>query len=222
MILVGNKVDLEGEREVSSGEGKALAQDWSCPFMETSAKNKGSVDELFAEIVRQMNYSTVPSGGDQCCSCALLWTHKPDSTQGVMLSFCQKLSLCKSILTSHCCLIVAQKWQQSVMYHSLEVFTWQSTWMFFPGFFFSFFYSFVFDTSLEMCLIYRLYRKMDIVRVWSHIVGGPTLANQVLDTSASFIFVLLFVRQIITLILICWQIQNNMTVFFYVLTIWSW
>ncbi|KAK6311109.1 hypothetical protein J4Q44_G00191640 [Coregonus suidteri] len=26
MVLVGNKVDLEGEREVSSGEGKALAQ----------------------------------------------------------------------------------------------------------------------------------------------------------------------------------------------------
>ncbi|XP_029379974.1 ras-related protein Rap-2b-like isoform X2 [Echeneis naucrates] len=72
MILVGNKVDLEGEREVSSGEGKALAQDWNCPFMETSAKNKGSVDELFAEIVRQMNYSTVPSGGDKCCSCVLL------------------------------------------------------------------------------------------------------------------------------------------------------
>ncbi|XP_064313902.1 ras-related protein Rap-2b isoform X2 [Phalacrocorax carbo] len=55
MILVGNKVDLEGEREVSFGEGKALAEEWSCPFMETSAKNKASVDELFAEIVRQMN-----------------------------------------------------------------------------------------------------------------------------------------------------------------------
>ncbi|XP_069649049.1 ras-related protein Rap-2b isoform X2 [Haliaeetus albicilla] len=53
MILVGNKVDLEGEREVSFGEGKALAEEWSCPFMETSAKNKASVDELFAEIVRQ-------------------------------------------------------------------------------------------------------------------------------------------------------------------------
>ncbi|NXQ76662.1 RAP2B protein, partial [Quiscalus mexicanus] len=44
MILVGNKVDLEGEREVSFGEGKALAEEWSCPFMETSAKNKASVD----------------------------------------------------------------------------------------------------------------------------------------------------------------------------------
>ncbi|KAL3988435.1 fibroblast growth factor 21 [Sarotherodon galilaeus] len=66
------RVDLEGEREVSSGEGKALAQEWNCPFMETSAKNKGSVDELFAEIVRQMNYTNVPSGGDKCCSCVVL------------------------------------------------------------------------------------------------------------------------------------------------------
>uniref|UniRef100_A0A670IRD2 small monomeric GTPase n=2 Tax=Podarcis TaxID=42163 RepID=A0A670IRD2_PODMU len=73
MILVGNKVDLEGEREVSFGEGKALAEDWSCPFMETSAKNKASVDELFAEIVRQMNYASQPNGDDQCCSsCVIL------------------------------------------------------------------------------------------------------------------------------------------------------
>ncbi|XP_008307416.1 ras-related protein Rap-2b [Cynoglossus semilaevis] len=73
MILVGNKVDLEGEREVSSGEGKALADDWSCPFMETSAKNKSSVDELFAEIVRQMNFAPAPNGDDQCCSsCVIL------------------------------------------------------------------------------------------------------------------------------------------------------
>ncbi|KAF2978040.1 hypothetical protein EK904_013891 [Melospiza melodia maxima] len=73
MILVGNKVDLEGEREVSFGEGKALAEEWSCPFMETSAKNKASVDELFAEIVRQMNYAAQPNGDEPCCaSCAIL------------------------------------------------------------------------------------------------------------------------------------------------------
>ncbi|XP_069474507.1 ras-related protein Rap-2b [Ambystoma mexicanum] len=73
MILVGNKVDLEGEREVSYGEGKALADEWNCPFLETSAKNKTSVDELFAEIVRQMNYASQPNGGNQCCSsCVIL------------------------------------------------------------------------------------------------------------------------------------------------------
>ncbi|KAG7282923.1 hypothetical protein CRUP_018423 [Coryphaenoides rupestris] len=50
VILVGNKVDLESEREVSAGEGQALAEEWGCPFMETSAKSKTMVDELFAEI----------------------------------------------------------------------------------------------------------------------------------------------------------------------------
>ena len=72
MILVGNKVDLEGEREVSYGEGTALAEEWSCPFMETSAKNKASVDELFAEIVRQMNYAAQPNGDEGCCSACVI------------------------------------------------------------------------------------------------------------------------------------------------------
>lgn len=68
VILVGNKVDLESEREVSSGEGQALAEEWGCPFMETSAKSKTMVDELFAEIVRQMDYATQPDKDDPCCS----------------------------------------------------------------------------------------------------------------------------------------------------------
>ncbi|CAD7673614.1 unnamed protein product [Nyctereutes procyonoides] len=72
MILVGNKVDLEGKREVSYGEGKALAEKWICPFMETSAKNKASVDELFAEIVRQMNYAAQPNGDECCCSACVI------------------------------------------------------------------------------------------------------------------------------------------------------
>ncbi|XP_004408771.1 ras-related protein Rap-2a isoform X2 [Enhydra lutris kenyoni] len=68
VILVGNKVDLESEREVSSNEGRALAEEWGCPFMETSAKSKTMVDELFAEIVRQMNYAAQPDKDDPCCS----------------------------------------------------------------------------------------------------------------------------------------------------------
>uniref|UniRef100_A0A8D2NS47 RAP2A, member of RAS oncogene family n=1 Tax=Zosterops lateralis melanops TaxID=1220523 RepID=A0A8D2NS47_ZOSLA len=68
VILVGNKVDLESEREVSLSEGRALAEEWGCPFMETSAKSKTMVDELFAEIVRQMNYAAQPDKDDPCCS----------------------------------------------------------------------------------------------------------------------------------------------------------
>uniref|UniRef100_A0A2D4J9C9 small monomeric GTPase n=1 Tax=Micrurus lemniscatus lemniscatus TaxID=129467 RepID=A0A2D4J9C9_MICLE len=83
MILVGNKVDLEGEREVSFGEGKALAEEWNCPFMETSAKNKASVDELFAEIVRQMNYASQPNGDDQCWpACVTLGKEKKKGGTG--------------------------------------------------------------------------------------------------------------------------------------------
>ncbi|XP_048388140.1 ras-related protein Rap-2a isoform X2 [Stegostoma tigrinum] len=72
VILVGNKVDLESEREVSGAEGRALAEEWGCPFMETSAKSKTMVDELFAEIVRQMNYAAQPDKEDQCCSSCVL------------------------------------------------------------------------------------------------------------------------------------------------------
>jgi len=53
MILVANKCDISGEnRKVSSEEGKALAQKFGCKYIETSAKNKINVDEVFQELVR--------------------------------------------------------------------------------------------------------------------------------------------------------------------------
>jgi Ras-related protein Rap-2C len=68
ILLVGNKVDLEHQREVSTLEGMTLAQSWGCPFMETSAKNRCNVNEVFAEVVREMSLS---SGKDsrkfRCC-----------------------------------------------------------------------------------------------------------------------------------------------------------
>ncbi|XDV37179.1 hypothetical protein PO909_006829 [Leuciscus waleckii] len=72
LILVGNKVDLESEREVAGSDGRALAQEWGCPFIETSAKSKSMVDELFAEIVRQMNYTTLPEKQEQCCTACVV------------------------------------------------------------------------------------------------------------------------------------------------------
>lgn len=78
LILVGNKVDLESEREVAGSDGRALAQEWGCPFIETSAKSKSMVDELFAEIVRQMNYTTLPEKQEQCCTaCVVQWASRP-------------------------------------------------------------------------------------------------------------------------------------------------
>lgn len=52
LILVGNKSDLESEREVTTTEGKELAKAWRLPFVETSAKLRTGVDESFFELVR--------------------------------------------------------------------------------------------------------------------------------------------------------------------------
>lgn len=66
IVLVGNKVDLESEREVRTNEGATLASEWGCPFFETSAKSKRNVDELFAEIVRETNFMSQPQS-KPCC-----------------------------------------------------------------------------------------------------------------------------------------------------------
>ena len=53
MVLVGNKSDLESEREVSYAEGKELADAFGISFYETSAKSKINVQEVFKDIVLQ-------------------------------------------------------------------------------------------------------------------------------------------------------------------------
>lgn len=68
ILLVGNKVDMEHQREVSTVEGMALAQSWGCPFMETSAKNRCNVNEVFAEVVREMSVSQGKDHHNYCCS----------------------------------------------------------------------------------------------------------------------------------------------------------
>ncbi|KAJ6232697.1 ras-like protein rasb [Anaeramoeba flamelloides] len=55
IIIVGNKSDLENERQISKGEGQDLAKTYDCPFFETSAKYRINVDEAFFESVREIN-----------------------------------------------------------------------------------------------------------------------------------------------------------------------
>ncbi|XP_007896957.1 GTP-binding protein Di-Ras2 [Callorhinchus milii] len=50
VMLVGNKCD-ETVKEVDSKEGEALAKEWKCAFMETSAKLNHNVKELFQELL---------------------------------------------------------------------------------------------------------------------------------------------------------------------------
>ena len=62
MVLVGNKCDLEEERVIPREQGMNLARQWNCQFMETSAKLKVNVNEVFFDIVRQINRFQVHRG----------------------------------------------------------------------------------------------------------------------------------------------------------------
>jgi len=54
MVIVGNKCDLEDQREVTTDEGADLAKTIGCPFFETSAKTRINVEESFMEVVREI------------------------------------------------------------------------------------------------------------------------------------------------------------------------
>ena len=54
VVIAGNKCDLDNERAVSKEEGQALANEWSCPFYETSAKEKIQNEECFYALVREI------------------------------------------------------------------------------------------------------------------------------------------------------------------------
>ncbi|KAG6910607.1 hypothetical protein DXG01_009558, partial [Tephrocybe rancida] len=53
-MLVGNKCDKTYEREVSKDEGAALARQFGCEFIETSAKTAQNVERLFTNLVRAL------------------------------------------------------------------------------------------------------------------------------------------------------------------------
>lgn len=53
-ILVGNKTDLEEAREVSTAEGKLLAEAQGLFFMETSALDSSNVKAAFETVVKEI------------------------------------------------------------------------------------------------------------------------------------------------------------------------
>ncbi|XP_045144040.1 ras-related protein Rap-2c-like [Echinops telfairi] len=54
LVLVATKADLDAERQVLTAQGRALAREWRCPFLEITAKSKLMVDQVFTQIVREM------------------------------------------------------------------------------------------------------------------------------------------------------------------------
>ncbi|KIO21161.1 hypothetical protein M407DRAFT_130306 [Tulasnella calospora MUT 4182] len=54
VIVIGNKCDLEYERQVGMNEGRDLAKHFGCQFLETSAKQRIHVDDAFIQLVREI------------------------------------------------------------------------------------------------------------------------------------------------------------------------
>ena len=52
MILVANKCDMEQDRVVTVEDGKDLAKEFKCRYVETSARLRVNVDEAFQFLVR--------------------------------------------------------------------------------------------------------------------------------------------------------------------------
>lgn len=65
VILVGNKSDLAEERAVSRKQGQELADKWGCLFVETTAKQWGSVEGVFMSLIGELEKPKVLDG--DCC-----------------------------------------------------------------------------------------------------------------------------------------------------------
>lgn len=54
IIIVGNKCDLEDEREVETVAAQRIAKEKNCPFFETSATARINVEDAFFQIIQDI------------------------------------------------------------------------------------------------------------------------------------------------------------------------
>ena len=67
IILVGNKIDDEKNRKVTTEEGEEMAKECGLNFFETSAKSGVNIDTTFNELVKKTveTYSKIDEKGDK-------------------------------------------------------------------------------------------------------------------------------------------------------------
>lgn len=54
LLVLGNKLDLESERQVDTQEAKQIADDWNAIFFETSAKTRQNIDYALTALIKSI------------------------------------------------------------------------------------------------------------------------------------------------------------------------
>lgn len=68
LIVVGNKCDLESERNVSQDEGKELAEKFNADFIEVSVRKEIRIDEIFTTLIKKIDQPKITSETNKGCS----------------------------------------------------------------------------------------------------------------------------------------------------------
>ena len=72
ILLVGNKQDLENERQVTYAEAKAQADSWGLEYMETSAKTNFNCKEAFEKLAQKIVKAKLQSSNTGGCPCNIM------------------------------------------------------------------------------------------------------------------------------------------------------
>ncbi|KAF5444642.1 hypothetical protein F2P56_033761 [Juglans regia] len=87
-MLVGNKVDKEGERVVSKKEGIDFAREYGCLFLECSAATRVNVEQCFEELVLKiLETPSLLAGGSAGVKKIIIFKQKPPQS-GASASGC--------------------------------------------------------------------------------------------------------------------------------------
>ena len=67
IVLVGNKIDDEDNRKISTEQGESMAKDYEIIFFECSAKTGQNIDEIFNNLVKKVveNFSKSSDSGQK-------------------------------------------------------------------------------------------------------------------------------------------------------------
>jgi Ras-related protein Rab-8A len=64
-ILIGNKCDITGQRQVTTAQGEQLAREYGMKFLETSARANTNVTDAFLTIATDVVERLLANGGGE-------------------------------------------------------------------------------------------------------------------------------------------------------------